>query len=495
VTFGGGPTDDYNGVYYYMYNYNQAGRVTNQFMGVGVYSTEFPYQYTNDTWLSFCAAYQWDSEGRMTSLQYPTVLSPGNGHMPLNMPIAASQYDVNGRLSGMTMDDRDGNGPRPFASATYTAAGQLYQLSYGGMTETRTYNSLMQLISQSVPGYLNMTYSYSTTGQNNGRITGSVDGITGESTTYTYDALNRLTAASNSMWSQTYGYDGFGNLTSKAGQGGSPNAAPSMSATYNANNQQVGVSYDANGNQGDSGSGIYSGNTYSMENQLIWQVEGGDPYPANVYAYDPWGKRVLSGSDPDPLYAPQPNYTYTFYGITGQALASANCSGYPNPSSCWVTGQNVYYGRKLIVSGGVSVVTDRLGSVRANTQGASFAYYPYGEERTSTVNGLDKFATYFRDAVGQDYADQRYYNASVGRFWSPDPTMDNVDYTNSASWNAYAYVNGDPINFNDPNGLSVVTLPPVVPGGNCSTAFINYAGSIGMTIQQLFGSTWAFSAL
>jgi RHS repeat-associated protein len=250
----------------------------------------------------------------------------------------------------------------------------------------------------------------------------------------------------------------------------------------------VGVSYDANGNQGDSGSGIYSGNTYSMENQLIWQVEGGDPYPANVYAYDPWGKRVLSGSDPDPLYAPQPNYTYTFYGITGQALASANCSGYPNPSSCWVTGQNVYYGRKLIVSGGVSVVTDRLGSVRSNTQGASFAYYPYGEERTSTVNGLDKFATYFRDAVGQDYADQRYYNASVGRFWSPDPTMDNVDYTNSASWNAYAYVNGDPINFNDPNGLSVVTLPPVVPGVNCSTVFIDYAGSIGMTIQQLFDS-------
>jgi hypothetical protein len=47
------------------------------------------------------------------------------------------------------------------------------------MTETRTYNSLMQLITQSVPGYLNMTYSYSTTGQNNGRITSSVDGVTG----------------------------------------------------------------------------------------------------------------------------------------------------------------------------------------------------------------------------------------------------------------------------------------------------------------------------
>jgi len=101
------------------------------------------------------------------------------------------------------------------------------------------------------------------------------------------------------------------------------------------------------------------------------------------------------------------------------------------------------------------------------------AYYPYGEERTSTVNGRDKFGTYFRDGVGQDYADQRYYSGNSGSFWSPDPSMDNVDYSNPITWNAYAYVNGDPVNANDPSGLGPVTLPPVVPGTNCSTAFIN----------------------
>jgi YD repeat-containing protein len=63
-----------------------------------------------------------------------------------------------------------------------------------------------------------MTYNYSST-QNSGRITSSVDGVTGENTTYTYDALNRLTGASNSQWSETYAYDGFGNLTSKVGTG------------------------------------------------------------------------------------------------------------------------------------------------------------------------------------------------------------------------------------------------------------------------------------
>jgi YD repeat-containing protein len=75
---------------------------------------------------------------------------------------------------------------------------------------------------------MNTTYNYPAT-QNNGRITSSVDGITGENTTYTYDALNWLTNASNSLWSEAYTYDRFGNLTSKTGSGGSPNPAPPVS--------------------------------------------------------------------------------------------------------------------------------------------------------------------------------------------------------------------------------------------------------------------------
>jgi hypothetical protein len=82
-------------------------------------------------------------------LQYPTVHAVGSfGNQSVNMPIAALQYDVNGRLNGMTMDDQNGNGPQPFASATYTPAGQLQTLSYGVGTETRTYNNLLQLTSQ-----------------------------------------------------------------------------------------------------------------------------------------------------------------------------------------------------------------------------------------------------------------------------------------------------------------------------------------------------------
>ena len=199
----------------------------------------------------------------------------------------------------------------------------------------------------------------------------------------------------------------------------------------------------------------------------------------------------MSGNDSNPYTSPQPNYTYSFYGITGQRLATLNCNGsnYPAYPVCSITGQNVYFGGKLIVSGGVNVVTDRLGTVRANGQGESFAYYPYGEERTSTVDKRDKFGTYFRDSVGQDYADQRYYNAGMGRFWSVDSGA--VDATNPATWNRYGYAGGDPVNYYDPSGMNLVAaIDPdtgqiILPGGG-SGGVASYIAGITTFVGEGF---------
>ena len=58
---------------------------------------------------------------------------------------------------------------------------------------------------------------------------------------------------------------------------------------------------------------------------------------------------------------------------------------------------------------------DRLGSVRGNK------YLPHGEERPATTNDTDKFATYLRDSsTGLDYAINRYYGSTMGRFTTPD---------------------------------------------------------------------------
>jgi RHS repeat-associated protein len=111
-------------------------------------------------------------------------------------------------------------------------------------------------------------------------------------------------------------------------------------------------------------------------------------------------------------------------------------------------GENLYFAGKLVRANGAAVVVDRLGSVVSGGR----RYFPYGEERTPTANGQDKFATYYRDVNGLDYAEQRYYNGQWGRFTSPDPYKASASTTNPQSWNRYAYVEGDPINYYDPKG-------------------------------------------
>ncbi|MCX6633446.1 MAG: hypothetical protein NTW28_38105 [Candidatus Solibacter sp.] len=298
------------------YSQNVWGRVTAQRM-----------DYNNNDH-RFDAAYTWDNEGRMTGTNYG--------------PQYTFQYAANDRLGGMSGSDLT-------MTASYGVAGEMTGLSYGGYSETRTYNALLQLTRTTVTGMMDMQYVYAA-GANNGRITQATDWVAGETVNYTYDALNRLAAAgaTNGTWGQAFTYDGFGNLTGKTATAGSP---PTMSASFDpATNRVVGGTYDANGNS------TAAGWVYDVENRLIAGAGG----------------------------------TYTYYGIGGQKLATLACEG-PN-NGCAPVEYNVYFGGKLVKSKGVVVVTDRLGSVRASGT-ERMTYYPYGEERTTTADGREKFGT------------------------------------------------------------------------------------------------------
>ena len=291
-------------------------------------------------------------------------------------------------------------------------------------------------------------------GQNNGRITQFNDGITGEVVNYTYDALNRLIAATTSnssgpVWGESYTYDGFGNLLSKVPTQGT---APQVYTGVNSATNQV-TPVDANGNW--LGSNPLP-NAWDVENRIVFSGATDSASNWVTYSYDPWGKRVLQYASAGSASTVSTCVLY-FYGANGKRLGTYNC-GYSNGQFVVSTANvNVYFGKKLIASGSETnqnaVMTDRLGSVRGQNLSASIAYYPYGEERTSTPDNTDKFGTYFRDGYGQDYADQRYYTSSFGRFWSPDPGgVNTADPRNPVSWNRYAYVYGDPANANDPTG-------------------------------------------
>ncbi len=184
---------------WYEYNYSVPGRVTNQRLQVAGHDYD--------------ATYAWDSQGRLTSQTWPSQLSPSTG------PTYTFQYDSMGRLGSMLDSSSTTQ-----ATASYGVANELTELTYFGIDEQRTYNNMFQLIRQLAPGgVIDMKYIY-TAGQNNGRIAQSIDGYMPETVNYTYDSLNRLSnaAATSGAYSQSYTYDGFGNLTSKSAAGAYP---------------------------------------------------------------------------------------------------------------------------------------------------------------------------------------------------------------------------------------------------------------------------------
>ena len=105
--------------------------------------------------------------------------------------------------------------------------------------------------------------------------------MSGETISYQYDWLKRLISASSSAGrAETYGYDWFGNLDAMTPMAGSP---PQLSEAVNpANNQIVGQSYDANGNQLTAAAGAL---TYDSENHLL-------TVPGVQYAYDSHNRRI-----------------------------------------------------------------------------------------------------------------------------------------------------------------------------------------------------------
>jgi RHS repeat-associated protein len=242
------------------------------------------------------------------------------------------------------------------------------------------------------------------------------------------DSLNRLATAITAGWSETDEYDGFNNLTSQSG------APYNIAVLYNLNNRQTTDVADAAGNILN----VAGGASYDIENRLKTANNG-----LAAYAYNTGNKRVWRGIWNTSQV--QTTDEVTFW-LGGQRTATYSLSYVSGALQATQTGTWYYFAGKLIKNANGYVHTDRLGSIGK--------FYPYGQERTATTNGTDKFATYFRDSeTGLDYADQRYHQPGWGRFLTPDPFGGSAHLRSPGTWNRYAYVTGDPINGTDSHGL------------------------------------------
>ena len=272
---------------------------------------------------------------------------------------------------------------------------------------------------------------------------------------YTYDPLNRLTAAdyASSQGSEVdgeyfhYQYDAVGNrLQLDSSQDGV------VTYQYDAANRLIeagGVSYtwDNNGNLLSDGTSTY---TYNHANRLAGVTQDGVAYS---YAYNGMGDRLHQSVD-----GVTTNYTLDLnVGLT-QVLAD---------------GTNTYlYGRGRIahVSAGSPqyFLGDALGSVRQVVDPAAEAvltqsYQPYGgvlsqHGGSGTPYG---FTGEWADQTELVYLRTRYYNPASGRLNSRDVWDGNIN--NPSTYNKWVYARNNPVMFTDPSGQ--ICLDPWAPSG------------------------------
>jgi RHS repeat-associated protein len=448
-----------------LYSYNSAGAVVTKRVRI----------LRGNSVVTKDIGYTFDGEGKLASIQYPDEAKP-----------YVMSYDAMARPSGMTQEYQLPGDPawlnRNWVSGvSYGVAGQLLGMSwYGGGSstfgETRTYNERLQLTRQQATG-MDLEYVF-TDGQNpmnDGRIIARINRLNTanpETVKYKYDELNRLIeaeqtagpGAQSSWWGMTWDFDGFGNRWSqdqKAGRVGIPS-----SVTFDLGTNRVstaGYGHDANGNM-TAMPGVSGALIYDVDNRLTKVDKNGSH---EQYRYLGDNKRYWKRTNQGGNVAEE----YYLYGVGGQRIASYPASYNEQTSVLTVDAANkkldVYFGGRVIWQNGRAIVQDRLGSVMARGNGSggveSHDYYPYGEERVATVGDRNKFGTYHRDQTGLDYADQRFYNSAIGRFLTSDPYEASGGAAEPGSWGRGGYVGGDPINYNDPQGLKCVA---VTVGGN-----------------------------
>jgi RHS repeat-associated protein len=321
---------------------------------------------------------------------------------------------------------------------------------------------------------IDKTYHYTTQSSqqtyydNDGRIKQIADNLDPNYTaTYTYDAYDRLSSASGGSYGSTYyrsySYDEWGNLGAVFTSTDNLNATSySVALATNRVNsvttqiygwtaQTVNYTWDAAGNLTNDGLRTY---TYDAAGR---QKEAGAT-GQNTVGYDGDGQRVRKVE----------NWGTPIYYVRSSLMKNAAME---------VVGGTL--ARAYVYAGGYLVAQqssdgqfywlhkDQLGSGRklTNTSGAVVyrgEFDPHGQvllETGSAALNSRKYTGYERDqATGLDYASARMYAGSRGRFTSPDPGwLSAANMQKPQSLNRYAYVNNDPVNFVDPDGLNHCT--------------------------------------
>ncbi|WP_323002988.1 RHS repeat-associated core domain-containing protein [Denitromonas sp.] len=398
--------------------YDSLGRVSSQTQTLGTVA------------LTLGTAY--DTDGRLQSLTYPSgrVLQLG--------------YDSAGRVSSL-------------AFTPYQIASNIAYHPFGGIKAITLLNGIVHHRGQNTNGWpqgytlgeqpLDFGYDLA------GRITGLDQNGTAYDQGFGYDAADRLTSYTGYPAPRAYTYDANANRTSET------LGAMITSITHVAGTNRIHkvgtqtMAFDAAGNLSS-----YAGKTFThgADGRLRSSTTSAGTV---TYDYDGLGRRV-SKSGPTTL-VPGGFVRYA-YDAAHHLVGEYKADGSPIKEYVWIGDlpvAMVIYNPDSTTTA-YAIETDHLGTPRLLTDATRAPRWrwtspPFGEvlpEDDPSGLGAVTFnlrfpGQYYDKETGLHYNFNRYYDPGTGRYLQSDPIG------LQGGWNTYAYVDGNPVSYIDPEGL------------------------------------------
>ena len=338
--------------------------------------------------------------------------------------------------------------------------GQPTSIQTGGITRTYGYTAFGLPTYRNMDGGYIQSFSYQFD-SSTGNLLSRGGYILNATESFTYDNLNRLTAITIGNTTRQIVYQDNGNITSIDGVG---------TLIYGGG---AGVSpYEVTGLTPETGQPAYRQRsvTYNSFDRPSYVLENNDEYPTAWFIYNADGERVFADIEYLDGFLHWQHYIGgryehdDFYGfITERLYLGGDAYSAPMvlqkaPGGNW-TLYNI--GRDYL--GSITSISDANGNIIA-----LYRYDPWGrmvDPMTGAPYSPGNEPTLFLGRgftshehltkLGLIYANARLYDPLLGRFLSPDPYVQDPDFTQN--YNRYSYCLNNPLKYTAESGAVLIS--------------------------------------